>query len=309
MRRNLSLDIFKLFLCALVIIIHIPAPLLENHEIIDWLLKYGITRVAVPLFFIIGGYYFGKKINDIKVLRKYIIHLCIIYAVWYLIYIPFDLEHLKVDGEIRLFNIFTSITFGFGHLWYVPALIVGSITLYIAKRVLKNDKLIAAIAILILIATTAYSLSVNPFEISIKSYRNGLFFGFPFIVIGYCIRRFDLINKINKSLVIILSILSLLLLLGESYYLHEIKTFSDLLFSLTLFCPIIFILVMKFSREAVYGEYMSELPGGVYFVHKLPIIFIPMPGNNLAILPVIFFISIILSFIIIFVNKRVRIFL
>lgn len=73
--RNYSFDTLK-FICAIfVIFIHTPQPELWNNYITP------IIRCAVPIFFMISGYYtYGKK-NLIPTIHKRIIYLIKIFVI------------------------------------------------------------------------------------------------------------------------------------------------------------------------------------------------------------------------------------
>jgi surface polysaccharide O-acyltransferase-like enzyme len=128
MERNITLDYFKLFLSVLVIIIHTPLIFSGNgKELSEWLIHDGITRIAVPCFFIINGYFIGEQILDGKFVKKYATRLLFIYIVWTTIYcVNF------YDESIR--RLFVFCLTGYLHLWYVVALIAGTVILYFFKK-------------------------------------------------------------------------------------------------------------------------------------------------------------------------------
>ena len=55
--RNLSLDYLKVFLAVCVVFLH-GGWLYDINELVGYLHVNGLFRIAVPLFFIINGYYF-----------------------------------------------------------------------------------------------------------------------------------------------------------------------------------------------------------------------------------------------------------
>lgn len=69
MERNILLDYVKIILSILVITIHMQ-PLFDYGEFRGWIITHGIARVAVPIFFITGGYYIAGKLDDVKSLKK-----------------------------------------------------------------------------------------------------------------------------------------------------------------------------------------------------------------------------------------------
>ncbi len=306
MERNVTLDYFKIFLSILVITIHI-GPLSATYPLLNWLISQGIARIAVPCFFVINGYYLAQKIEDPKALKKYILHLLLIYAVWSAFYIL-----LNVNEKLITFTLLLEyIVFGILHLWYVIALVYGSILLYIANRFIKNDIILLVIAILIF--TIGVFCEPLP-DSNMYIVRNGFFVGFPFIFWGYYIYRKNLIPKSKDIYLIVLIILSLITLCIESSYARDIWFIRNTYLSLIVCCPAIIIFVFKHSnyrKSNTYLTYLGSLASAIYFVHYFVIMMlsdINMPYMIIRFATVLF-LSIILSIFIIYINKRIKIFL
>ena len=81
MQRNITLDYYKIALSILVISIHIQS-LFSVDSLLGWFISNGIARIAVPSFFLISGYYLYDKMGDRMVVKKYLLHLLVIYIVW-----------------------------------------------------------------------------------------------------------------------------------------------------------------------------------------------------------------------------------
>lgn len=144
MNRNTTLDYLKFFAIAGVVLIH-TTPFIENEI---GLALNSLARFAVPFFFIISGYLFTKKFNgDLTRYGKQIIKLTKLYLSWYFIYVAYDLIVMisnNTDKSI-LENIYqysydnlsviNLIYYGTGtsgfQLWYLPALILATIILFV----------------------------------------------------------------------------------------------------------------------------------------------------------------------------------
>ena len=125
--RNHSLDTLK-FICAiLVICIHTPQP--------HWfqLVINPLQRCAVPIFFMISGYFTYGKENTDKTIRKRIIHILKIFCFSYLLYMLIPIAHgrsLDIVAEVlknnyenaKLLICYNYLTDGY-HLWYLHAYI------------------------------------------------------------------------------------------------------------------------------------------------------------------------------------------
>lgn len=295
--RNLTLDYFKLILSFLVILIHMQ-PLLGRYDLGGWLISNGIARIVVPCFFIISGYFISDKLNDKKALKKYLLHLLLVYMVWTLIYLP-----LYYDLALR--SVVAIWVGGYYQLWYIPALILGAILLYGTKKILKNDQIILALSLFIFIVGYGLEFYISDPRIV----RNGFFIGFPFITIGYYLKEKSL--KVNSFFLIIFSLIGLALLMGESYMGYFRNFYQDSYFSTLIFCPALFLLVLKRSKYCVDKRYIGNLAAAIYYIHIIVITaIIPLSiSYNIYKYPLVVAISILLSIVIIELNKRIKIFL
>jgi surface polysaccharide O-acyltransferase-like enzyme len=219
MKRNITLDYFKLFLSVLVITIHI-APLFSGRlNTLGWLISNGIARMAVPCFFIINGYFIGKKINNRTFVKKYLLRLIIIYAVWTLIYSA--LIHISIKPEEMIFVLLS----GYFHLWYLGALIVAVLMLALFNYMRGSLRQIYTLLIIsILLFITGYFLqdyfrsSSWSHSIRLVFYRNGLFVGFPFVFLGYFIKEKEArLQRLKNHHLLYVATFSLLVLLVESF--------------------------------------------------------------------------------------------
>lgn len=299
-KRNVTLDYYKLFLSFWIVVIHMGP--MFNSEILSWFTSESIARIAVPSFFLINGFYFANKVNKMKDIIKYLMHLLIIYIVWAAIYLKY---YISADA-------FTFYCFnGFFHLWYVPALIVGIIMLVLLKKIVRKDLIILIIGILLYII--GY---VMEFEATfLYEVRNGIYFGFPLIAIGYYCRTMDIANKIKTSYIIIALIIGILALFAESYLIYTISTKGrDLYLSSLIVAPTAIMLTIKYpkyKKGELYTTYLAHLGSAIYFCHFLVIKEFTIFEDKEAIyrFPFILLLTVILSIIIIAVNKRIKIFL
>lgn len=304
MERNITLDYFKIFLSILVITIHI-GPLSASYPLFNWLISQGIARIAVPCFFIVNGYYLVKKLDDFKALKKYLLHLLLIYIIWSAFYILFETKQINITSFIEYF------LFGIYHLWYVIALIVGALLLFLAKKIVKNDIVLLILSILILIIGFFVESTQKT---SLYVVRNGFFIGFPFIFFGYYIHSKAITTKLKDIYILPAIILSFITLCLESSFARETGLSHDLYLSLIILCPAAIIFIFKHSKYKkanTYLTYLGSMASAIYFIHysvifKLSEIEIPY---MLIRFTAVFLISAVLSIIIIYINKYLKIFL
>lgn len=307
MERNITLDYFKILLSILVITIHVQ-PLFYYDTTIGWLISNGIARIAVPCFFIINGYFLGNKISNQKQTLNYIFKLLTLYIVWVFIYLP---DSINKSPQMLLI----SIIGGYIHLWYIMALIIGTIILFVINKQIKNKHILLVVCILLFV-TGSYlqtRLGVNSI-IDLYKTRNGIFAGLPFIFVGnYIWHMKEKINKINSKLIFILLMCSFIIFISETLICFYHDAGKDLYFSLILLCPLLFISIMKKSVYKINDGYIGLIASGIYFTHILSmnVVNAVFPTAELKIytLPLVIFLSTVLSAVVIELNKRIKIFL
>lgn len=280
MSRNISLDILKLVLSFFVIGLHANF-LNDLNSNLNYFSTNGLFRIAVPIFFIINGFFFLNVI-DKRSIKKWAKRMISLYVFWMLFYIYFwfKIKNLNFE-EISL--IIKTLLLGYGHLWYVIATFQAGILLYLCKNlsILKLSilSIIMVLIGLILQYANAYQLISNIELANVLSdnntRRNFLFFAFPFLSIGFIINKKELYKKITKEKLIFGITIGLILLIFENYlnYLYALKRDFDFLFSLLIICPLVFMLFYKitFNRNTkIIGLYANS----IYFIHIVILAFL-----------------------------------
>lgn len=148
-----NLDILKYISSILIIILHLR-PFLNFSNELDLAFNNIITRICVPIFFIITGYFVAKKgKNNPNYIKDYIRKTIPLYLIWSLIYIPIIIATViqylpAISNYISQFNlplyyliplliiaipiaiIMTLLYTGtYYHLWYFPAIICSLLVL------------------------------------------------------------------------------------------------------------------------------------------------------------------------------------
>jgi surface polysaccharide O-acyltransferase-like enzyme len=305
--RNITLDFFKIILSILVITIHIQ-PLFAKDSLTGWFISNGIARIAVPFFFVIGGYYIKPKIENPHLIKKYILHLLLIYITLSLIMLD------KYITDYQTLEIISCLFFGYRHLWYVSALIIGLVLFFLLKKFIKKDYILLIISVCLY--TFAYFY--EPYTTNMDTCRNGLFVGLPFITLGYYINNNNLLPKIKSSYLVSVIILCFIGLIIESYYSYTsvgtvIFHRGNIYLSLIILCPALLMVIMKHSYYRQNSDslsYFSSMSAIIYFIHPIVIGKIILPHEYMIVkLPLIVLISVLYSIVIIYVNKRIKIFL
>jgi len=280
MQRNILLDILKVILAIMVIGAHCNF-LLDYSSILSYTTVHGLFRITVPIFFIINGYYFLDVINGKRV-KKWLKRVITLYLIWMLIYISYwaRLDNFSLP---RCINI---ILVGYNHLWYLNAMIFSGLSLFLMRRVSDKRLLIIVISLFIIGTGMQYMKNYEVFSnekiIKILNdtsvYRNFIFFGLPFLSIGYLIRKKELIKKLSKKQLTISLVISLIIFISESllnYLFIPVFNGFDMYFMMLLTCPIIFLCAMKFKLTANYNsKNLAMYSTGIYLVHPLLMIFV-----------------------------------
>lgn len=300
MERNIKIDYFRIVLSLLVITVH-AQPLFREDSLTGWFISNGIARIAVPCFFIISGYFLHQRINDKNAIKKYLSHILIVYTVWSAIYIPVYYQVIEYRSLI------TFALMGYYHLWFLPALIIGIILFTLFKKFITNSNILLLIGIIFYLI--GYMMEIH--KLPYRLFCNGVFSGYPFIILGYYLKERNISDKIKRMYIYPIILLSLITLLIESYWGFKNGIHHNIFISLYVICPSLFLWILQRSKHIETTNFIAKLASGIYYIHILVLsLIIPLSESyNIYKLPLIVTVSIVLSIFIIIINKRIRIFL
>ncbi|WP_434361638.1 acyltransferase family protein [Parasalinivibrio latis] len=191
---------------ALIAVITIHSQVFTQQPLIDgkpWigLLLNQVSRFAVPLFFLLAGYFIAGKIQKARLnhelgalLYGYSKPLLKVWFVWSLVYlsIPFNMETVFTSGYFAersgywnylMMNPLNSLLEGgFVHLWFIPALVIGVV---ITASIPNTKALIVTTIALYLFGVAAGSYAkLTGLEFYFFT-RNGPFFSSLMVCLGY----------------------------------------------------------------------------------------------------------------------------
>jgi surface polysaccharide O-acyltransferase-like enzyme len=243
-----------------------------------------LTRFAVPVFFMITGYFIIhpnytpiKFKQQIIKLTKYYIFYQFIYILYYFIIALLEnkLPTFESDFITNMKYILIDPKFGF-QLWYVINIIWALMIIYIFNYFNKLKTLFIISIILNLIGIFISNLSMQLFHTILPIYvtRNFLFLGLFYILLGTYIRKID-INKIkfNNNIILTFSILLCLSQVVEkSLWRKSFNSTFEEYFITTIFASIsIFIFILKSNVNNKIIEKISSYSMPIYFLHILVI--------------------------------------
>lgn len=303
--RSLSIDILKIVLAFFVVCLHMHV-LRDSYPSLSYVLVNGLLRIGVPVFLMISGYFFFF-VNDLSRLKKWSFRLFLLYVIWSVIYIPF----WKEDDRYML-----NILFGYHHLWYLIGTLFAGLLLYCLRN-LSPKKLLAVLLIgfgcgyvLQYLGNAHYfrgetDVILNLFPL----YRNFLFVCFPFLGIGFLIKKLGVEVKRKPPLWIVIFSAGLVMaeaLLNEKVLHLQKKESIDLLFSLLIACPLIF-LYCKNIMVKTDSKILASISTAIYLIHPL-VMELVYKSNYFTSFQDVIFIGILLtaSLLLVFLNRKLK---
>ena len=271
--RNLILDSFKVLLACMVVGLH-SGFLNDISQAGNFLTVNGVFRIAVPIFFIINGYYFAS-ISSTERLIKWVKRVFYLYACWMLFYAYFWFRPSSFSF-IELIKFVKNLVIGYWHLWYLPGMIGAGILTFLFKGKVRLGIALSFICF-VLGVSIQYLGNYHVFSAPILDklanmtfiHRNFLFLGFPFFYMGFVIKNNGLFKETNRKLLLTVSILGAGLLLGESWYNYSNPQNDggfDNYLSLGLICPSLVLFAMR-SKLTTEGKNLALISTAIYFIH------------------------------------------
>ncbi len=265
-KRNNSIDIFRLLCAYMVVSIH-AAPFQYINETLAFISRRVVTRIAVPFFFAVAGYFFIKKLlsgkNDCV---GYVKKLLVVYTLWSAIYYTIDIVKSIIAGSFSLFGTIRTILITYfisgSHLqlWFFPALIFAVIATTIAYKL----KLLPVLAycslplyIIGCLGCAYYNvgakipllsiLITNPYFLII---RRIALMGLPFFLVGYFLNKFmEKYKNINNKKLITVVVISVLVYFAELYFVTAFNLTEDVISVSFILYPMLFaVMVLLLSH-------------------------------------------------------------
>lgn len=315
MSRNIALDILKLVMAFMVIALHARF-LSESSQLAEFLTVNGLFRIAVPIFFIINGYYFYKIQNRADA-KHWFTRVLVLYLVWMAFYAFFWLRVSEISVA-EMSKLVEKIIFGHHHLWYVSGMLVAAFMLYIIRHA-NSAILLSSCAVLFLVGVLIQYLgNYHYFDDNLIDklfnkhwlHRNALLFAYPFFCIGYLINRHSIQHAVNGKTVSLFISIGITLLFLESLinYSHvESGQDFDNYLSLIILCPFIFLLFIKVNISS-QNKNIALYSSAIFFIHSFFLSvfrrYTDAEGSYLTFLVAIS--SVAAAYFIIRLNKRLR---
>ncbi|MGO4893898.1 acyltransferase [Flavobacterium sp. W21_SRS_FM6] len=213
MARNNAIDTFRFIAVFAVIIIHTsPFSNLDSGYI--YILFNQLSLFAVPYFFIISGYFWGRKLNKNLVLKsfnhtyRFCIKIFTIFIFWSIFYF-FDIVLSGSNDNIgfsitNTYTLFTNDLLKLAlegtkvHLWFLPSLIIAALITAVFLYLKRVKSLIFFSIFLYVYGVVAGAYQLNIDLVESTYYRNGPYFSTLLFVTGVLLNQFKINNKTLK---------------------------------------------------------------------------------------------------------------
>ncbi|MDJ1471568.1 acyltransferase [Xanthocytophaga flava] len=289
-----GIDLMKFLAAFLVISIH-TRPFYDIHPVLGFLFENIITRVAVPFFFISSGFLFFTKVLETssvseqrKLLVGFLKRILVLYLLWTLIYLPYDLYFIykkKHDLVATLLTYLQRLLLwgSHFHLWYLLSLMYCTVIVYFFVEI-KRFRTLLAVGILLyltgLLGDTYHGL-LNPDTLLGKMYafynyyfdttRNLIFFGSIFLALGAMIAWYR--PAFNRTQLVLYIILFGLLYLAEALLIqhHDLALEYNMYLFLVPLVTFLFLWFRKlyFAFLTPYVGWLRTLSLGMYCSHGI----------------------------------------
>lgn len=290
--RNCSIDIFRYFCAILIVIIHTHP--FENYGAnINYITSQIITRIGVPFFFAVAGYFYTQKLDKgQKIFVSYIKKIFTTYFIWSCVY--FLIEFITWGyGQIKGFIVSGFIDFfikgSYYHFWFFPALIISVCAVTLFYR-LKLKKLIIP-AGLFLYAIGCFGCSYNTIGIKIPLLsslynfsdflviRRIFMMGLPFFICGYIVNRIRERNiTLNNKTLSALLCTAFIIWLAEIYLVLRMEWQDNIIITFSLFPLVIAVMLILLNNPLSDLNNISEkcriLANFTYYSHPLVMLII-----------------------------------
>lgn len=280
------LDIARFVGAIIIIILHLR-PFLNHFNPLDITFNNIISRICVPLYFLITGYFVAKKEpNNPNYIKDYIKSNIPLYLLWSLIYLPLGLDYIaQLNLPIYLYPVALIVSLvyigTYYHLWYFPALFLSLWILKVWKKHFKLSILLFISFILLCLGATETYYGLLPISLQdalTKYYfnifyttRNFLFFGLFYVTLGYHIGQKKQSFVPHSFFKMLLSLLALILEVIFLQATHRLN--SNIMFACIPLVYYLFITLIHLGPLFKKRHLYRPLSKYYYLVHPL-IIFI-----------------------------------
>ena len=317
-----AFDVAKFIAAILVVAIH-THPFHGNTDY--WFTSF--CRLAVPFFFASSSFFFWR--NPSHDIKKYLKRLLGIYAVWFVLELPYVLRRFFLSSELsrpeQVYDFISHLFLGntFYVSWYLMASVIAMGIIFLLSKRLNNIQLLLVAGcfyIVCLLSSSYYYTTAIPhpwIQYAVSkgiNLENSFFAALIYMVIGKVLaENVSVVSQANLKTVCLCFAAVALVGAVEIGLMADYVRFTDAYVSLpliTLFL-LVFLLKLDVKIPANLSRTLRETSILVYLLHpvvqgKLPLIGMGYHGKRAFIIVVLF--SILVSLLIILLSKKIRVF-
>ena len=296
--RSASIDLFR-YICAILVVAIHTRPFGDFSDTLGFFFCQILTRIAVPYFFTVAGYfYFAKLEKGEKPFSKYIKRLLTTYILWSVIYYGYK---ILTEGMPSIKNfIYTFFINGSSyHLWFFPAIIFSvCLTTFLYK--IKCTKVLIPLAVVLYtvgcLGCSWYAIGEKiPLLNKLYSFflftdiRRILFMGFPFFVAGGVVLkvREKVLHGLNKKTSFVYVLFAVIVFLAEIAVVikYNLQRTVVITFGLYLLVILIVLLLLKYpmSKLSHFSGKAKVYANFTYYAHPLILNLIRGVAGSMAI--------------------------
>ena len=324
-KKDNRIELMRIIAMVLVIVLHVSNRYLlkmtDVNTVDNFFLVFinCITRVSVPLFFMISGIVNISKNYDRKKYFSRIFRMIVILIVWTLVY--------YFTGNYKPINLLHSLfSFLRPHLWYMYALIGLCIATPFISKMVKNltkeeEKLFIILWIIISGFYYLFKVIVGLFGVNTDITHPVPIFGaayyLGYYIVGYIIyNNYEKITKNKQSLLIFIAVLCVVIntmltyvisLKNNTYY-QGFFGYSNLLIMIPSLVVLILCLTGFKDKDYKIVKYVCPYAFGIYLSHVLVLDYFikAIKFSNVFVGCIcLSIISFVISYILIFIIKKI----
>lgn len=306
--RNHTVDIFRLIASFFIVFLHVGFEQM-NENLVAVIRISG--RWGVPFFFLLSGYFFQQSLlkAPLSAVKKTCIRVLSILVTADIIYI---IAQYIFEGSFNWKHLFPG---AYLHLWFLPSMILGTITVYFFNRLQLKFYITAAISFLIIcivLLADSYSPLLHAGHLNLAG-RVIPLLSIPFMTIGTYFYTHEWFKKLLRARIgVILLIFGFALQVAEvtviKFYTGRPMVEHQYLIG-TLFLSLgVFILALSLNfKNETLGQWGKDFSLFIYLYHPLLVLIcyqtsykVFFPGNLIILFPVVIFLLTLLLSIVIY---------
>ena len=83
----IAVDFFCFLFAIGIVALHL-APMQDINETLNYFVVHVLTRLGVPFFFLVSGFFLQKKIQDVQKVKAYLARIFQLYVIYTVLYLP-----------------------------------------------------------------------------------------------------------------------------------------------------------------------------------------------------------------------------